>query len=116
MKNAGYNIKLVDSNFMKINPYLIIENFKPNVVGIYCSSYNYSFAIKIAKFAKEIGSIVVVGGPHVSLIQEEILKNQFVDFGIIGDGEYSFLKLINSLDKNQNTHNIPGLIFREDKK
>lgn len=111
LKNKKNHVKIVDSSFMRVNPYNEIENFKPDIVGIYCSTYNYLSSIKIAKFAKERGITIVAGGPHVSLVQDEILKNKFIDFGIIGDGEFSFLKLVNSFNENTKYNKIPGLIF-----
>ena len=117
LKNAGYDVSIVDSNFMKNNPNSEIEKFKPDIVGISCLSSNYSLAMKIAKFAKEKGIIVVIGGQHISLVQEEILQNnRFVDFGIVGDGEYSFLELVKRIEKGSKVYNIPGLIFRKNRK
>jgi len=41
-------------------------------------------------------TIVVAGGPHVAYVKEEILKFDFIDFAVKGEGELGFLNLLNS--------------------
>lgn len=113
LKNKGYKVKIVNSS----SPFKEIIKFAPDIVGIRCDTVCYSKAIKIAKFAKENGSLVVMGGPHISLVGEKVLMdNGFLDFCIVGEGEYSLLHLIKNLERNKSFENIRGLVFRKNGK
>jgi radical SAM superfamily enzyme YgiQ (UPF0313 family) len=115
LKQNGYDIRVFDCNFLDFDIYKILEEEKPWVVGISCFSASYSEAMKIAKFAKEkTGAITVIGGVHVSMTGEKVLQNSFIDFAVIGAGEYPFLQLIQAIINNSSTKNISGLGFKED--
>lgn len=113
----GYDVSALDAvvedfdnenHFGSVMSYgLSIENIKerirqtkPYVLGISCIFTNkYSLVVEIAKVAKEVGvPHVVLGGNHATAMAQEILKNEkSVDFVILGEGEYSLLKLVNLL-------------------
>ncbi len=112
--SKGYEVKVVDSNFTDQDPYRALKGIRhQGVVGISCESKNIEEALKIARYAKTKGNILVMGGLHVSLIKEEILKNDYVDYGIHGDGELSFFKFLQFLEGNISLSEVPGLIYRK---
>ena len=53
---------------------------KPEIVGIGCTSFNFSEGKKIAKIVKQTtkNAVVVIGGPHASIYPLEILKTYFL--------------------------------------
>ncbi|MFC2051129.1 B12-binding domain-containing radical SAM protein [Chloroflexota bacterium] len=75
-------------------------------------------AITLTRMIKEInGNIPVVwGGKLVSLAKEIILEQTDVDFLVLGDGEFPFLNLLDSLKKNKDYRNIPGIGYKENGK
>jgi radical SAM superfamily enzyme YgiQ (UPF0313 family) len=84
--------------------YRQIERYSPDIVGV-ASSFSpyYEYAIKCAQITKEINKkiITVIGGAHASVMPETLLKSGFVDFVIKGEAEYAFVKLLESIVKNQ---------------
>jgi len=53
---------------------------------------------------------VIAGGPHVSTLQEELLREcPGIDYAIIGEGEESLFELL----RGDAPENIPGLIYRD---
>jgi len=93
-----------------------IRQTSPDVVGI---SNQFSAQIEnviyLANLIKKINQkiIVVVGGPHISIAGKKLIsENKNIDFGVIGEGEYIFLKLIKSLEADLPFSNISSLIFR----
>jgi radical SAM superfamily enzyme YgiQ (UPF0313 family) len=58
------------------------------------------------------GLNVVWGGYFPSLHADTVLKSGFVDFVIRGQGELSFVELIDALNHNNPVDKIPGLSFR----
>ena len=93
----------------------IIRAFKPDLIGITCFSYNYRYfydlILKIKKLTK---SLIVLGGPHVSALRKDVLKETKADLAVKAEGEITLRELINELDKKiPNLRKIKGLIWRQ---
>jgi len=95
-----------------------IKKFRPDVIGISCMSMEANEALKIVKIAKKINErcIIVFGGPHASMFYEDILKNKEIDFLITGEGEETFLELIEKLLNNESVESVSGLSFYKNNK
>lgn len=92
-----------------------IESFKPDVVGItvpftlmYQNALEAAFAVK--EFDQDVP--VMVGGTHVSADPESILKNDNIDYAIIGEGEKTFKELINYFEKDLEINSIQGVAYK----
>ncbi|ERK28800.1 B12-binding domain-containing radical SAM protein [Clostridium intestinale] len=77
---SKYKITLIDEYNQKI-PYK--ESF--DLVAITVNTSNASHCYNISKVFREKGSKVVMGGPHATLLPEEVKKN--CDYIMIGEGE-----------------------------
>lgn len=116
-KGNRKNIKLLDSTIMtQTQIEAEIETRKSNLVAISCTSFNYSNAIKIAEIAKNNSSLVIVGGIHITFLQNQILKKikegkRPFDFLVAGFGEPVFDSLITSLKKGNPLNKIPNLSY-----
>ena len=56
---------------------------------------------------------IVVGGCDATVRATELLKNNEIDFIILGEGETSFLELVQSLEDNCSIQDINGIAFRD---
>ncbi|MBS3095412.1 B12-binding domain-containing radical SAM protein [Candidatus Woesearchaeota archaeon] len=65
---------------------------------------------------KENKNIIVWGGVHASLTAEDTIKNDFVDFVVIGEGELSMPKLADAVAKNKPYEKIKGIAYKKDGK
>lgn len=90
----------------------------PDVVGISClfSAY-FREALKTAEVVKKTLNVpLVMGGSHVSAMPEGILKSEFVDYVVCGEGErplVQLLKLLNSGEASvERLQRIEGLGFK----
>ncbi|MFX0042692.1 MAG: B12-binding domain-containing radical SAM protein [Candidatus Hodarchaeota archaeon] len=88
----------------------IIVNYR--IFGITCLTNTFYIALDIARIIKKQNknNYIILGGPHVSFLHKEILKNDFVtekliDFICVGESERSFLELVkilkSKLEKNR---------------
>ncbi len=68
-----------------------------DVVGISTDTVRYPLALRIARRARDQGAAIVMGGPHVSFLDEEALRSGLVDYVVRNEGEYSFRALIDYL-------------------
>lgn len=91
-----------------------IEKFSPDVVGLTMLTGTFKSTLNIAKLVKCINKkiMVVVGGVHPTLLPEECAKEESIDYVIVGEGEYSFLELVNG----NKLEDIKGLAYKKDGK
>jgi anaerobic magnesium-protoporphyrin IX monomethyl ester cyclase len=93
----------------------VILEYKPAVVGISAKSQNFTSACIVAKLVKEIDSkiIVIIGGPHPSMVGAEVLKFPEVDLAVIGEGEVTIVELLKAIALKEKFDSIKGLIYRK---
>jgi len=101
----------------------VMAEFNPDVVGITAMTTKIASALKIAEIVKACkpGCYVIMGGAHPTITPGDVLESHAVDFVCSGEGESSFLELINILDKNPNPGSIPvvntrGISYKYDGK
>jgi len=75
-----------------------VVDLKPDIVAFSTFTGNYRWCLKLAKSIKEVCNVpVVFGGVHATAVPEKVLKNDFIDFVIIGEGEHAMLDLVEHL-------------------
>lgn len=85
----------------------LLGRVKPDVVALTCSTENYPIACKHAKTTKQFNQKikVLIGGVHISNAPESLTQN--FDVGIIGEGEQTFLELLqNDFEPSEKIHGI----------
>jgi anaerobic magnesium-protoporphyrin IX monomethyl ester cyclase len=116
---AVYQVSALDFNVSGLN-LRRIENIiqwgKPALVGISAHTETYGAARDIARKVKEIdGRIkIVLGGPHPSIMPEQVLGEMDVDYVIAGEGEETVVELLRcTLEGRSNPSEILGLGYRD---
>lgn len=73
-------------------------------------------ALEVSKLVKTMNNFIPVvwGGYHASLLPEQTLQNAYIDYVVAGQGEETFLKLLQKLENNDNCglDEIEGLYFK----
>ena len=95
-----------------------VYNFQPDLLGITVMTTKFGSALKTAEVIKNMNPKlpIVAGGPHPTLLPEQVLKSQHIDMVVRGEGEKTFLNLVEMLDKNKNLKNIKGISYKRDGK
>ncbi len=95
-----------------------VLTFKPHYIGISSNFTPYfDYALNTAKICKNVypDVPVIMGGHHVTAAPESALNSGYVDYIILGEGEFTFLKLLNIL-KHQHydkLNSFSGIAFRK---
>ncbi|MFH0826960.1 MAG: radical SAM protein [Candidatus Omnitrophota bacterium] len=93
---------------------------KPDLVGISFNSFNRWGAYKLIEKIKKINrkTLVVLGGVHPSTMVQQIFQHFYekIDFVIQSEGDQSFRRLCDALERNEDYRNISGLVYKEGEK
>ncbi len=94
-----------------------INTIMPDVIGISALMIvNYKWVHHIAHIAKGINPQVkiIVGGGYASLMPQRILDDISIDFIVLGEGEESFLTIINENFTKEKISHLDGIGFRDE--
>lgn len=96
-----------------------IKKFNPDIVGISQMFTAYAQdGYSIAQITKKVNPKIttVFGGAHVSIDPKAILAEESVDIAVYGEGEITFLNLVNAKEKKQFPKNLTGIVYRQGQK
>lgn len=95
-----------------------ILEYKPSVVGISATSQNFTSACVVAKLAKEASNqiVVIVGGPHPSMVGKEVLNCPDIDVGVKGEGEKTLVELLHAIKSGKGFDRIRGIVYRKERR
>ncbi len=114
-EKQGYNVTFKD--FFVSNSKSSGFNYRDfDVVGITSDTRRFPGALEAAKKAKDNGSTVIMGGPHPSFVDEDILKENYADFIVHGEGEITFPELLNTIKAGGDLSRVKGISYIDNEK
>jgi radical SAM superfamily enzyme YgiQ (UPF0313 family) len=118
LEKEGYKVRVYDTPpYQKSNLIDFIKKFRPDIIGISCMTPSFSKACEMAKEIKANFDLpIVFGGIHPTAMPVQTLENDFIDFVIPGEGEYTFLELVRALSGEMKLSDVLGLGYKESKK
>jgi len=94
-----------------------VIRLNPDVVCFSVISDDYGWACDLAKQIKNIVDVpIVFGGIHPTSVPEIVIRNKFVDFVVVGEGEYALLDIVMCLESGKPCNNIPNVWLKKDGK
>jgi len=111
--SRGLDVQILDGNVTGIDEIKErIREANPEIVGF--TSFTGPMlrsALDLSQFAKrETRARVVWGGVHASILPEQTLRHDFIDFVVLYEGEYTFMELIEKMDRPED---VPGIMFKK---
>jgi radical SAM superfamily enzyme YgiQ (UPF0313 family) len=92
-----------------------IGNFKPEIIGMTCYSIGRHSLIKTSEYIREISpAIQIVGGPHVTVVPEDLCNYETIDLCVYGEGEETIIDIINYYLAKKKLTGIKGTVYRQD--
>lgn len=87
----------------------------PDLIAFSVSSDTYKWACQLANEIKNhfCNIPIVFGGVHVTAVPLEVLRQPFVDYVIIGEGEYPMLDLANALERGNTCYDIMNVGYKK---
>jgi anaerobic magnesium-protoporphyrin IX monomethyl ester cyclase len=116
----GYEVRIIDQRVEKNWKELLIDEAGkgPLVFGISAlTGKQISNGIEASRIIKEVSDVPIVwGGVHPSLLPYQTLRNENIDFVVIGEGEETFLELVDSLKTKSSFGSIVGIGYKKEGK
>ncbi|MFO8058735.1 MAG: cobalamin-dependent protein [bacterium] len=102
-----------------LSPDMIMERvraYEPDVVGLSCLfSSQFPAVAELARLVKKWNpeALTVTGGTHPTFLPERCLKEEALDYIIMGEAEESFPKLLRAVHAGTGFNDIDGVAWRE---
>ncbi len=124
VRNAGHDIAVADLCFGTrplVDLQRLVNRFEPDVIGLSLRNIDnaaYPLTVDYLALHREVVNSlhaispapVVLGGSGFSIMPQAYMRELGGDWGIVGEGERSFVDLLHALDHGQNPALIPGVI------
>lgn len=86
---------------------------RPDVVGIYAGTLMYGDVLKVAEMAKASGAMVVVGGPHATVLPETLVCHPAIDVVCLGEGEETMKEVVDARFGRGELGAVQGIWYRK---
>ena len=117
LKKAGHVPEVLDFLLNKFDEDLLFEKVKKaELIGISAVTPLIANAIKLANLIKDKfpEKIIVLGGPHPTLLPKETLDScKNIDYIVKGEGEERLNWLIEYLEGKRSKENLDGIYFKK---
>ncbi len=121
-QNAGHEVTVIDCQAEKLTPDTFrsrIQQTQFDLVGITATTLLYKSAMQLITITKQIQpqAVTVLGGSHGTFWDENAL-NEYpaLDIVVRGEGERTFVELLDKLKTKSSLDNVAGLTFRKEGK
>ncbi|MEM3071865.1 MAG: radical SAM protein [Candidatus Bathyarchaeia archaeon] len=115
LEKAGIPVNILDCpplNYTHEDVKRFLEKEDPEVVGVTSTTLTIESALKTASVVREASpdARIYLGGPHVTFLDKEtLMKAPYVDGVVRGEGEYTFLEIVERIRKGLSLRNVKGL-------
>ncbi|MGE5253637.1 MAG: B12-binding domain-containing radical SAM protein, partial [Planctomycetaceae bacterium] len=113
----GHRVKILDAFALGMNWGEFEEEVKkqkPELIGLGGMTPTIDNTLRAIRACRPHTRTVVVGGPHVSVLQQEFFREcPEADFGVVGEGEKAFAGLARRLEEGKDPWEVPGVVGPE---
>lgn len=121
LEREGFPVRIIDAPILGYRQREIIKEakeFNPTIIGLSSTTREFPTTLRLASSLKKYfpESLIVVGGPHVTVTPKQTMKHQCFDLAVLGEGEKTLVELLKSLEKGESLERIKGIVFKKGKK
>ncbi|MDP3065577.1 MAG: radical SAM protein [Methanobacteriaceae archaeon] len=116
LESGGFEVEIIDGAALEMNWKSLeqaINKAAPQVIAITALTPTINQALETAKLAKKTcpDAMVIMGGYHPSFNYSEILEKEYVDLVVVGEGEYTMLELVQTLEDEGDLKKVRGIAY-----
>ncbi|MFA4984858.1 MAG: radical SAM protein [Candidatus Omnitrophota bacterium] len=88
--------------------------FSPDLIGVSILTFSAKISYDLIKRMSGCGALIIAGGPHATVLPEEVLIQSPCDIVVRGEGEETFAELLDLFEgKKRRLHEIRGISFKD---
>lgn len=116
LEENNFSVNIIDASASDMSWEDFENNLKdsnPDIIAITALTPTIEKALETARISKELfpNSLIVMGGYHPTFNYEELLEHDFIDIIIRGEGEYTILDLVSTIEKGEDLSKVKGIAF-----
>jgi len=118
LQKAGHDVKITDlpAENKDVEDFANhIKTYKPDILGLYIATYRSENALELMRTAKKINPDIktVCGGPHSSMVAEQLVQNDCVDVVVCGEGEITIKEVANTIEQGDSLTGVKGVVYQK---
>jgi radical SAM superfamily enzyme YgiQ (UPF0313 family) len=117
LEKNGLDVEYFDERFDKFKDFVLLLEAGVFAIGVSSmTGFQLIGSKKMLEYAKKINPNIhtIFGGVHPSLLPEQCIKEPFVDFVVVGEGEKTMLELIQTLKNKGDLSKVDGILWKKD--
>lgn len=117
LRRNGYEVEILDPTFDGYEYALKrLARRDYDVLGVGAYTMSFHLGLEFARFAKSKnkGCISVFGGVHPTILYDEVIREDGVDFVVVGEGEGTIVELMHSIANELPLDKVDGLVSKKE--
>lgn len=119
LEQHGLKVEYFDARFDSFDKFVALVRENPLCVGVSSmTGYQLVGSKRMFEAVKKINPRIhtIFGGVHPSILPEQSLKEETIDFAVVGEGERTLLELVTAIKKNDDLNKINGIYWKNNGK
>ncbi|NVM35673.1 MAG: cobalamin B12-binding domain-containing protein [Candidatus Lokiarchaeota archaeon] len=120
LEKEGFKVEILDLNIKALknkNILRVIKEKNPIIIGITSITTSIYEAYRLARLIKaNFNATLIIGGPHATFSDEEILNESTFDIVVRGEGEEILSEIVRTIKREQKLDDIKGISYKKDGK
>jgi radical SAM superfamily enzyme YgiQ (UPF0313 family) len=119
LEQRGFDLEYFDERFDKFDEFVSLVKKGPLCVGVSSmTGYQLVGSKYLFETVKKINPKIytIFGGVHPSILPKQCIKEPFIDFVVVGEGEKTLFELIATLKNEKDLHKVDGICWKENER
>jgi anaerobic magnesium-protoporphyrin IX monomethyl ester cyclase len=118
LERNGHEVSVIDAGALNYSYEQIIAEITqraPDIIGITCVTPSYGKTLDLAmRMKKELDLPILIGGPHVTALPEETMRNDCFDIAVLGEGDLTMVQLAETVENHGNLAKVEGIAYKQE--
>lgn len=118
LERHGLHVEYFDARFDSFDRFISLVQENPLCVGVSSmTGYQLVGSKAIFETVKRMNPKIhtIFGGVHPSILPEQCLRENTIDFAVVGEGEKTLLDLVTTLKEENDLHKVNGIYWKENR-
>jgi anaerobic magnesium-protoporphyrin IX monomethyl ester cyclase len=116
LEKNGHEVSIVDAAVLNYDDEQTVDEIRryaPNIIGVTCVTPSYRRTLTlVSRLKTALGIPILLGGPHVTAVAEETMRNQCFDIAVVGEGDLTVVQLVDTIRNNGDLSKLQGIAYR----